>query len=200
MGVRHGLLAALLFVAGFGAEAGIYSCTDAKGNRSISDHARAGCVSQTVHGKTGEPRGEVPKFRTPEEVAAAEEERRVQAVRKAEELKRARADRELLRLFPDPAAHDRARAKEQAEIRHHIRQFEGRIAAAERERETLMAEKEFYPGGNLPLKLKLALDGNDATLAATRNSMQTAQTDLGRIDAKFDQQSARLKDLWGARR
>ncbi len=197
---RQWLFLALLLIAGFEADAGIYSCTGAKGNRTISDHPRAGCVSQTVHGKTGEPRGEVPKFQTPEEVAAADEEQRAHAMRKAEDLKRARSDRELLRLFPDQAAHDRARAKEQADIRHNIRQYEGRIASTERERATLMAEKDFYPGGNLPLKLKLAFDGNDATLAATRNSMQTAQTDLSRSDAKFDQQLAYLKGLWGSRR
>jgi hypothetical protein len=64
------------------------------------------------------------------------------------------------------------------------------------ERKPLMDEAEFYVGKPLPLKLKQALDANDATTDAQRTLIQNQQVEMVRINALYDAELARLRRLW----
>jgi hypothetical protein len=83
------------------------------------------------------------------------------------------------------------------DVRKAVESSERRMAALAAERKPLISEAEFYEGKPLPLKLKQALDANDATTDAQRTLIQNQQIETVRINALYDAELARLRRLWG---
>jgi hypothetical protein len=46
------------------------------------------------------------------------------------------------------------------------------------------------------VKLRSAIDANDASLAAQQTALQNQQAEVGRINALYDEELVRLKKLW----
>jgi hypothetical protein len=59
-----------------------------------------------------------------------------------------------------------------------------------------MDEAEFYTGRNMPLKLKQAIESNDAAVEAQRNAIATQEAELVRINRLHDIELDRLRKLW----
>jgi hypothetical protein len=70
------------------------------------------------------------------------------------------------------------------------------LAALAVERKPLMDETEFYVGKPYPPKLKRLLDANDASTEAQRASIQNQRAEVERINALYDAELERLKQLW----
>ena len=73
---------------------------------------------------------------------------------------------------------------------------EVRLKTLATERKPLMDEAEFYVGKKMPAQLKQQLDANDAATEAQKSLVQNQQVEVGRINALYDAEFARLKKLW----
>jgi hypothetical protein len=172
------------------------------GRKVTSDKPIAECMNvgkpQRELNKDGSEKAIVEAPPTEDEKAEREKIRRQRdAERTAYEIE-VRRDRDLLKRFPDEAAHGKARAKALDDIAGSVRNSEARIKLLLQERKPLQDEAEFYVGKPLPNKVKLALDANDASLEAQRSLVQNPDAEVVRINALYDAELARLK-LWAGR-
>jgi hypothetical protein len=107
-----------------------------------------------------------------------------------------RRDRNLLARYPNETPHQKAREAALDTVRAAIRSRDRRLEELAIERAPLMAEAEFYKGRELPLKLRIQLDANDAAVLAQRQSSASQQAELERVNSLYDDELARLKRLW----
>lgn len=180
---------------------GIYTCVDAKGRRHTSDRPIPECLDreQAIRNRDGSQRGTLPPSYTAEERAQREEQRRRAAAAEAERQERLRRDRNLLARYPDEAAHRRARAVALEPILQAEASNQQRLQTLEREHRKLADEAEFYPGGDLPRALRLRMEANRAALEAQQAATADHQAERRRIDARYDAELARLRQLWAER-
>jgi len=176
----------------------IYSCIDADGKRQTSDRPIAECNAreQRVLNPDGSVKRVVPPNMTPAERAEAEAREREAQAEKAARLDAIRRDRNLMSRYPNAAAHQRAREAALDDTRNAVRLSEARVKLLTAERKPLLAETEFYAGKPLPAKLKAQLDANDAALEAQRTLIQNQEAEVVRINALYDAELERLKQLW----
>jgi len=198
--VLGGACAATTALAAETATPRIYQCTLADGRKVTSDKPIVECMTagkpQRELNQDGSQKGVVEAPLTEEEKAERERiNRQRDAERTAQEIE-IRRDRDLVKRYPDEAAHRKARARALDDVATAVRLSEARIKLLLQERKPLEDEKEFYVGKPLPHKLKLALDANDAALEAQRALVQNQQTEIVRVNSNYDNDLARLKKLW----
>jgi hypothetical protein len=176
----------------------IFTCTDAQGRKLTSDRLIAECIGreQRVLNRDGSVQRIIPPTMTADERAEfeAREQRRSAEVKAQQEA--VRRDRNLLQRFPNEAPHTKAREAALDDIRKSVQTSEARLKALAVERKPLMDEAEFYVGKKIPAQLKQQLDANDAATEAQKALVQNQQVEVGRINALYDAELARLKKLW----
>jgi hypothetical protein len=181
------------------AQSRIYSCTDAAGHRYTRDRPIRECAGGDQFEKNldGSTKRVLPKPLSDDERAAAEEAERT--LKEVERLRRVqeREDQALVRRFPNQAAHDKARQIELEPVRAAMRASKRREDELVAERKRLADEEEFYPGRPLPPNLRAAIDANEAARTAQTQAIATQQGELERLNARFDEELARLRRLWG---
>ena len=178
----------------------IFQCVLPDGRKVTSDKPIAECMNvgkpQRELNKDGSEKAIVEAPLTEDEKADRDRmQRQRDAERTAYEIE-VRRDRDLLKRFPNEAAHGKAREKALDDVASSVRNSEARIKLLLQERKPLVDEAEFYVGKPLPNKVKLGLDANDAALEAQRSLVQNQQTEVVRINALYDAELARLKKLW----
>lgn len=176
----------------------IYTCTDASGKRLTSDRPIVECNAreQRLLNADGSVKGVRQPTMTGDERAAAEERERASLAERARQQEAVRRDRSLLARFPDEAAHRKQRELALDGVLRSLRQSEARLVTLANERKPLTSEAEFYVDKRLPLKLKLGLDSNDASVAAQKSLVQNQQLEILRIDKRYDSELEQLKKLW----
>jgi hypothetical protein len=198
------LLAALAFAPlaaqaqGQPKSASIYSC-EINGKRITSDRPIPECIArdQRVHNSDGSVREVRSPVPTADERAEIEARQQQEALARAQQREAVRRDRNLLQRFPNEATHRKARESALDDVRKSLKISESRLAALEKERKPLMDETEFYVGRQMPLKLKQAIDANDAAAEAQRNLVANQKAEIVRIDKIYDDELDRLRRLWG---
>ena len=199
------MLAGVLAVASMAALAqpakppgGIYTCIDSQGKRLTADRPIAECAhkEQQVLNRDGSVRAVLPPTLTAEERADREARDRAAAEARSAQSDAVRRDRNLMARFPDEAAHNRAREASADTVRMAMKASETRLRELETERKPLRDEAEFYKGKVLPLKLKTAIDANDASMEAQRSSSANQEAELVRINKIYDTELGRLRRLW----
>jgi len=175
----------------------IYSCT-LNGKRITRDRQIAECdqVEQRVMNSDGSINRIVPPTLTEEQVQerdACTREAEADRVGRREESRR---DRSLMQTYPDEASHRKSREKSLDDSRTLVAKSKERIEVLLKDRKPLLEDAEFYVGKPVPLKLKLALDANDAGLAAQKQLIQTQEAEVNRINDRYDKQLARLRKFW----
>jgi hypothetical protein len=177
----------------------IYSCIDANGKRLTSDRPIPECTSrdQRLLNSDGSVKQVLPPAMTADERAAYETRQQEEALARAQQREAVRRDRNLLQRFPNAAAHHKAREASLDDTRKSLSLSESRLEALEKERKPLMDEQEFYVGKQLPLKLKQAIDANDAATEAQRNLIQNQKAEMVRVNKLYDDELERLRRLWG---
>lgn len=181
-----------------GAKAYIYSCV-LNGKRITRDRQIAECdqVEQRVMNSDGSLHHIVPPTLTEtqrQELDACDREAEADRVARREASRR---DRNTMQAFPDEAKHGKAREKSLDDLRISVRKSNDRIELLLKERKPLLDEAEFYTGKQqLPLKLKQALDANDAALGAQRELVQNQRDEVRRINDRYDGELGRLRKLW----
>ena|SRR5436190_12583943 len=196
-----GLLALQSAVAADAGSPRIFQCVLPDGRKLTSDKPIAECMNvgkpQRELNKDGSEKAIVEAPPTEDEKAERDRMRRQRdAERTAQEIE-IRRDRDLLKRYPNEAAHAKARERALDDVASSVRNSEARIKLLLQERKPLDDEKEFYVGKSMPNKLQLALDANDAALDAQRSLVQNQQTEIVRVNTNFDTELARLKKLWG---
>lgn len=198
---RH-ITAGLLF-GGLCAQASaqsIYTCVDAKGRRLTADRPIAECMDreQKELAPSGTVRRKVGPSLTGEERAALEEKARKaeeERNRLAEEKRRERA---LLARYPDRATHDQERAIALAVVDNAIAAAVKHAGDLKAQRKKLEAELEFYKGdaARLPPLLKRQVEENKHHLEAQDRFIANQHNEKKRINARFDEELAKLRQLW----
>jgi hypothetical protein len=199
------LALALLSVAGPAAladsrpeAAGIYTCVDDKGRRLTSDRPIAECAAkeQRELNKDGSLKRILPPTLTAEERAEKEARDRKLVEARALQADAVRRDRNLMARFPNEEVHQRAREAALDTVRLAVRASEQRLKDLGTERKPLLDEAEFFKGRLMPLKLKQALDANDAGTEAQKSAMANQEAEIVRINRLFDAELDRLRRLW----
>jgi hypothetical protein len=177
---------------------GIYTCTDDSGRRLTADRPIPACShkEQQILNRDGSLRGVLPPTLTADERARTEARERAAAEARAAQADAARRDRNLVARYPDEASHQRAREAALDSVRGAIRTTELRLRTLQQERKPLNDEAEFYAGGNLPPKLRAAIEANDAAVEAQRAASATQEAELVRISRIYDTELSRLRLLW----
>lgn len=178
----------------------IYSCVDKNGRRITSDRPIVECLDreQEQRGATGTVRKVIPPSYT------AEERERIEAKRRAEDEARARVaeerrrERALLLRYPNQTVHDKERQEALAQVDDVIAAIEKRGEALKGQRREIDTEMEFYQRdpSKAPAWLKRKLDDNKAEQQAQKRHLSEQQEEKVRINARFDEELARLRPLW----
>ena len=192
-------LFAMLITASSAQAQQIYSCVDANGKRLTSDRPLPECATrdQRVLNADGSVKKVLSPTLTADEAVQQENRDRAAAAARSAQQDAVRRDRNLTLRFPTEAAHAKARADALNDVRKAVESSERRMTVLAGERKPLVSEAEFYEGKPLPLKLKQALDANDATTDAQRTLIQNQQVEMVRINALYDAELARLRRSWG---
>ena len=179
---------------------GIYTCTDAKGRRLTADRPIVECIDreQTELSPGGLPRRRIGPTPTAAERAADEEKARLALEdrnRLADEKKREKA---LVTRYPTRVVHGKERA-EALELVDSVT-----VAAQKRTKELLTQRKfldnevEFYKldPSRMPAKLRRQIDEVDKQLDAQGRFVADQEVEKVRVNARFDEELARLTVLW----
>jgi hypothetical protein len=173
-----------------------FQCVDASANAATSDHRISGCRGpQTARTPTGRIISLSATLSLVEQEAVDENNRkRAEAV--AAHKAAVRLDSNLLAKYPNEAAHRSARESALDIVRKSMERSEQRLSTLSIERKPLANEAEFYVGRDLPFKLKLALDSNDASIGAQKSLLQNKRLEMADMNARFDNELDRLRKLW----
>lgn len=178
---------------------GIYTCVDAKGRRLTSDRPIMDCLDrpQQELNSSGTVRRVIgPSLTASERAAQAERDRKAAEERERAEEER-RVERALLARYPTQAVHDSERAKALASAEESIESARRRLADLAQERKQLQAQAEFYKSpSQWPPKLKRQFHDNEQAQAAQQRYIADQEAEKQRINARFDQELAKLKLLW----
>lgn len=174
-------VAGVVLATGAGpALAKVYTCIDPK-TREVT-------LSQT----------ECPDTRSPSmaETAAGVEAARVARI-EADALESAkRADRQLLKRFPDEASHRKAEAAELDGVLRNIRLTMRRWDELAAKRKPLDIEAAFHATGTMPAALRRAIGESDGSFNGLADAFHGQERSVADIVARFRAERERLRRLW----
>lgn len=206
LGFRPGAALGLLLASGGLAEAfaqaGIYTCVDAKGRRITSDRPIAECLDREQKELT--PAGTVKRTLRPtltaEEAAGEQDRQRKAAEERARQEEEKRRERALLARYPDRSTHDLERGKALVAVDQVIVAAQKRVTELEASRKKLDEEAEFYKAdpSRMPPKLKREIELNVQDQAAQKRFIANQYQEKQRVNTRFDEELARLQPLWAA--
>lgn len=184
-------------------EPGIYTCTDARGRKLTSDRPIAECndreqkllnPSGTVKGKLGP----TLTAREREELELKEKAAQEERARANEEKRR---DRALLVRYPTKAIHDKERAEAANQVNIVRQAAVHRVDELLRQRRAVDLEMEFYKKDptKAPASLRRQVDEAAQSLAIQNRFIADQDAELKRVNARFDDELERLKQLWATR-
>ena len=162
-------------------------------NTCIDPATRARTLSQFACPQTRTP--------SPAESAASAEEQRLAAIKAQSERQAVIADQQLVRKYPDAAAHQKARAAELDGVIRNIRASATRFSELTQQRKPLNDEAAFYKGRPLPLPLQRKIEASDASFDALTDVFNGLRSEVAEIEIRRNNELADLRLLWaGARR
>ena len=182
------------------ATSSIYTCVDAQGRRITSDRPIMACNDreQRELNRSGTTKRVVGPTLTAKE-REAEEARQREADLDCQRARDAiRRDEALLNRYPNQAAHDEGRKKALAQTQVVVNAAQARIDDLKAERKGLDEEMEFYKKdpSKAPAKVRQAIETNAEAIAVQERAIGAQQAERDRINAAFDEQLVRLRQLW----
>ena len=181
----------------------IYTCVDAHGRRLTADRPIRECIDreQRELNASGTVKRKIGPTLTAQEHAAEEEKARKaqeERSRLAEEKKRERA---LLTRYPNRRAHDQERVAAIEVTDNAITSATKSIDELVASRKRLDMELEFFANdpSKVPAKLKRQIEENEQHIAAQRRFISNQESEKQRINAQFDEELVKLKQLWAQR-
>ena len=181
---------------------GTYSCTDVNGRKLRSDRPIPQCNDreQTVLNPSGTVRARVGPTLTAQERADAEAKRRADEEEKAAALDERRRERALLIRYPSRDVHDKERAQALAQVADVAEAARKRIETLQVDQKKNTAELEFYQGdvNKAPPLLRRQIEHVRQNLESQERFIQAQEGERQRINVRFDEELARLRELWRA--
>ena len=194
------LSASLAAAAGPAVAQGIYTCTDAKGRRITADRPIVDCIDreQTELSSGGLARRKIGPSLTAAERAAEEDKVRRQEEERSRASEDKKRERALMTRYPDRSVHDKERSQALTLVDSVTATAQKRTNELQAQRKILDGEVEFYQSNpaRMPPKLKLQIEDVDKQLNAQRRFVADQEAEKVRINARFDEELARLRALW----
>ena len=179
---------------------GIYTCTDAQGRKLTSDRPIAACNDreQVVLNPSGTVKSRIGPTLTAQERSAEEAKRKLEMEERARLNEEKRRDRALLIRYPNQSVHDKERLEAQAQVGVVRRAVESRMEELLRQQAALNAEYEFYvkDPSKAPPSLRRQSEDLTQSLIVQRRFVTDLDAETQRINARFDEELVRLKQLW----
>jgi len=195
-------LAASALAQGSTASPGIYTCTDSRGRTITADRPIAACNDreQRELGPSGTVRRTLEPTYTAREQAEREERARQAALQASRLNEERRRERALMMRYPNPAAHERERSEAMLQIDAVINAARKRLGELAKERQGIDDEMEFYrkDPSKAPPSLRRKLDDSEQSVAIQNRFITAQEDEKKRVNARFDEERARLKPLWSA--
>lgn len=179
---------------------GIYTCIDARGRTLTSDRPIPDCNDreQKVLNPSGTVKARVSPTLTAQERAALDAREKVAQEERARLNEEKRRDRALLARYPNQAVHDKERAEALAQIGVVRQAAMHRVQELLRQRAVLNEEMEFYKKdpSKAPPSVRRQVDELAQSLAIQGRFIADQESELKRVNARFDEELTRLKRLW----
>ncbi len=179
---------------------GVYTCIDAKGRKLTADRPIPECTDreQKVLNPSGTVKAKVGPSLTAQEKAELEQKERREAEERNRTADEKRRDRALLTRFPNRAVHDQERIEAMAQIKVVIQAAQNRLDELIRQRVTIDDEMEFYKKdpSKAPAYVRRQLEENVQSQAVQRRFIQEQEAEIRRVNVRFDDELARLRQLW----
>ena len=179
---------------------GIYTCVDAKGRKITADRPIADCADreQKQLNSNGTVKRQIGPTLTAQERAAQEEVQQKVLEEQARKDEEKRRDRALLQRYPSRTVHDNERAEAIKQIGVVKTAAQTRIVELQKQRLAIDAEMEFYKKdpGKAPSSVKRQIEENKQSLAVQQRFIVEQDGEIVRVDARFDEELVRLKQLW----
>ena len=181
-------------------EQGIYTCIDARGRKLTSDRPIAECRDreQKILNPSGTVKNRVGPTLTAHERHDQEVKDKQAREERALQLEEKRRDRALLIRYPDKGVHDREReeALNQIGVVRHAAQ--NRVGELLRQRAAIDAEMEFYKKdpSKAPPSVRRQVEEVAVSQAVQERFIADQDAEIKRVNARFDEELARLKQLW----
>ena len=180
--------------------AGIYTCVDARGRKLTSDRPIPECNDreQKVLNPSGTVKSKVGPTLTALERSEVEAKEKLALEDQARRNEEKRRDRALLLRYPNKAAHDAERAEAITQISVVKKAALTRVEELTRQRAAVGAEMEFYKkdASKAPPSLRRQVDDVTQSLAVQGRFITDQDGEISRVNARFDEELARLKQLW----
>lgn len=194
----------LTWLAGAAAAQDIYSCVDGKGRTITADRPIAECIDRTQRelSRSGLVKRQLGPSLTAHEQAAQDEKDRQAAELRAREAEDRRRDKALLQRYPTRAVHDQERAAALLQIDEVIKASSKRRGELADQRKAIASELEFYvkDPSRSPASLKRRLEENDTSVAVQQKFIADQEQEKKRVNLRFDEELAKLKQLWAQMR
>ena len=180
--------------------AGIYSCTDARGRTLTADRPIAECIDreQRELSPSGTTRRRIEPTYTARELAEREDRAREAALQAARLTDERRRERALLVRYPNAEVHDRERAEALVQIDAVIQAAKKRLVELAEDRKRIDEELEFYKHdvSKAPGAVRRKLEDNAQSVAVQNRFIGEQEDEKKRVNARFDEERVRLKQLW----
>ncbi len=183
--------------------AGTYVCTDARGNNLTSDRPIPACADreQRVLGPSGTVKARIMPPQTATQRAEQDARQRAEADARAQEQEARRLERALLVRYPNQQVHDRERAEALGRVSAAIALANQRTAGLRTEQRKIDDEMEFFrkDPSKAPAVLRAHKSETEKALEEQARFIAAQEAERARIDERFNEELARLKQLWAAR-
>lgn len=202
-------LSALILTCGFAGTlwaqtgpviSGVYTCIDAKGRKLTSDRPIPECTDreQKVLNPSGTVKAKVGPTLTAQEKAEQEQRQRREADEKGRVAEEKRRDRALLTRYPTKVVHDQEREEALSQVTVVIKAASTRLDELVRQRKLLDDEMEFYSKDptKAPAYLRRQVEENAQSQAVQKRFISEQESEIRRINLRFDDELARLRQLW----
>lgn len=181
---------------------GVYTCVDAKGRKLTADRPIQECIDreQKILNPSGTVRAKVGPSLTAKEQADIEAKEKREAEERSRNAEEKRRDRALLVRYPAKAVHDQERADALAQIAVVVKAATNRLDELAKQRVAIDAEMEFYKKDptKAPAYLRRQLEENSQSQGVQRRFIGEQEAEVKRVNARFDDELVRLRQLWAA--
>ncbi len=179
---------------------GIYTCTDARGRTLTAERPIPECLDreQKVLNPSGSLKARVGPTLTLQERAELDAKNKADQDERARLNEEKRRERALLIRYPNKLVHDKERAEALAQIGVMRQAALTRTQELLRQRADIDKEMEFYQKdpSKAPPSLRRQEDEMTQSLAVQGRFIAVQDTEFKRVNARFEEELARLKPLW----
>jgi hypothetical protein len=179
---------------------GVYTCIDAKGRKLTADRPIPECTDreQKILNPSGTVKARVGPTLTAQERADLELKEKREIEERSRTADEKRRDRALLTRYPSKTIHDQERQEALAQIAVVIQAAKNRLEELIKQRAVVDAEMEFYKNdpSKAPAYVRRQQEENIQSQAVQRRFIGEQEGEVKRVNARFDDELVRLRQLW----